>query len=347
MVHEVDVEVGILIQDQLAIGRALVVERIVRHRRECRLQLRQRVHRGLRPRIFLAVERKAAVLAIDRNEALLEVSALDRGIGALLAFQPECIDVLPRNAFEGGDRIGADALVRLRMPRAQAQIAVVHHERPLAAPAFHRHHLGAAGDHEVFGTRHDGVGRHVDAGDAGAAEAIERNGAGAHVVTGIERRHPAEIAALLAALRTGAPDDVVDVGGVDPGALGQRPQHGGAQLLRVNARQRALAGLANAPRRPACVDDQRVHGVSPQIADLSGICRPRDRKVNSRRCRALCNSGQDSTALERLNATCQRIRAPRRRRDRAARMRQNGRPSASPSSAECWRSSAPSICAPA
>jgi hypothetical protein len=32
----------------------------------------------------------------------------------------------------------------------------------------------------------------------------------------------------------------------------------------MDARQGALAGLADAPRRPACVDDQRVnHGIFP------------------------------------------------------------------------------------
>ena len=55
-----------------------------------------------------------------------------------------------RDAFQRGDGVGADALVRLRMQRAQAQIAGVHHERAFAAAAFHRHHLGAAGDHQIF-----------------------------------------------------------------------------------------------------------------------------------------------------------------------------------------------------
>jgi hypothetical protein len=157
--------------------------------------------------------------------------------------------------------MGADALVRLRMTGAQAKIAIVHHERPFAASAFHRHHLGTAGDHEVLRTRHDRVGRHVDAGNPGTAKPIQRDGASAHVITGIERRHPAEIAALRAALRTGAPDDVVDISSIDAGSIGERPQYGCAQLLRMNARQRAFAGLANATRRPAGVDDQRVnHG---------------------------------------------------------------------------------------
>ena len=194
------------------------------------------------------------------------MAALDGGRRPLLAFEAEFIDILPRDAFQRRHRVGADALMRLRMPGAQAKIAVVHHERPLAAAAFHRHHLGAAGDHEILGARHDGIGRHVDAGDAGTAEPIQRDGAGAHVIAGIERRHPAEIAALLAALRTGAPDDVVDIGGIDAGAIGQRAQYRCAELLRMDARQGALAGLADAPRRPACVDDQRVnHGVSLKV----------------------------------------------------------------------------------
>ena len=265
--HEVDVEVGIFVQDQFAVGRALVVERVVRDCGECGLETRKTFHRGLRPRIFFAVERKAAVLAMNGNEALAEMAALDGGSRSLLAFQSELVDVLPRNAFEGCDRVGANALVRLRMPGTQAQVAGIHHERPLAATAFHRHHLGAAGDHKVLGTGHDRIGRHVDAGDAGAAEAIERNGAGAHVIAGIERRHPPQISALLAALRTGAPDDVIDVSRVDPGAIRQRPQHGRAQLLWMDARERALAGLANASRRSACVDNQRVnHGVSLKMS---------------------------------------------------------------------------------
>ncbi len=56
------------------------------------------------------------------------------------------------------------------------------------------------------------------------------------VVAGVERRHAAQIAALLAALGAGAPDDVVDVGGVEVVALGQRLQHRGAQVLRMDSR---------------------------------------------------------------------------------------------------------------
>ena len=87
--HEIDLEVGIFLQDQVAIGGALVVERIVRHRRERRLQTGQPFERGLRPRIFLPVEREAAILAMDRNQALVEIAGLDGGGGLLLALEPE------------------------------------------------------------------------------------------------------------------------------------------------------------------------------------------------------------------------------------------------------------------
>ena len=63
-------------------------------------------------------------------------------------------------------------------------------------------------------------------------------------------------------LRGGAPDDVVDVGGVDAGALGERLQHRRGQLLRMDLRQRALVVLADAARRAAGIDDPGFgHGV--------------------------------------------------------------------------------------
>ena len=119
---------------------------------------------------------------------------------------------------------------------------------------------------EVLGAGHDRRGGHVDAGDAGTTEAIERNGAGARIVAGVERRHAAEIAALRPALGTGAPDDIVDIGGIDAGAVGQRAQHGRAQLLRMDAGQGAFAGLADTTRRSACVNNKGIyHGVFPPL----------------------------------------------------------------------------------
>ncbi|MEI2698166.1 MAG: hypothetical protein V9E94_07405 [Microthrixaceae bacterium] len=52
------------------------------------------------------------------------------------------------------------------------------------------------------------------------------------------------------------PHHVVDVSGVQIVALGQRLEHGPTQVLGVQMGQSAPALLADAPRRPAGVDDQ-------------------------------------------------------------------------------------------
>src|SRR5690606_12164832 len=81
------------------------------------------------------------------------------------------------------------------------------------------------------------------------------------VVAGAEGRHAAEAGALLAALGAGAPDDVVDLGGVDAVALGDGLEHGGAQLLGMEGGEGALAPLADATGGAAGVDDpDSVHG---------------------------------------------------------------------------------------
>ena len=97
---------------------------------------------------------------------------VDGSAALLLALIPEPVDVLPCDAFEGRHCVRADALMGLWMNCPQMQIAGIHHQGAFAAAAFHRHHLGAASDHEMLGARHDGGRRHVDAGDPRAAEAV-------------------------------------------------------------------------------------------------------------------------------------------------------------------------------
>ena len=111
----------------------------------------------MRTREFFFVERQGAVFFIDGHKALVEMPALDRGIGALLADQRQFIDGLTRNTFQRRDRIGANALMLLRMTRAQTQIAGIHERRRFRIGGRRRvaHHLRAAGDDEVFHTRHN------------------------------------------------------------------------------------------------------------------------------------------------------------------------------------------------
>ena len=63
--------------------------------------------RGLWPRIFLAIQRKAAVLAVNRHQALVEMTTLDRSSGALLRdFATAPLDWRSRSALvcAGGHR---------------------------------------------------------------------------------------------------------------------------------------------------------------------------------------------------------------------------------------------------
>ena len=107
----------------------------------------------------------------------------------------------------------------------------------------------------VLQAGHDRGGGEVDGGDPRAAVAVEGHAARVDVVAGIERGHAAEVAALGADLAAGAPDDVVDVGGVEAVPLGQGPQDGGADDLGVLVGEGPLADLADAPRGADGVDD--------------------------------------------------------------------------------------------
>src|SRR3546814_4414355 len=57
------------------------------------------------------------------------VAVPDGVVGALLADQGQFVERLAGNPFHGGDGVGADTLVRLRMLGAQAEVAAVHQRR--------------------------------------------------------------------------------------------------------------------------------------------------------------------------------------------------------------------------
>src|SRR5689334_17620094 len=67
------------------------------------------------------------------DEALAEMTAGDGRGGALLAFQRKFVDGFARDAFHSRDRIGADALIGLRMHRTQVQVAVSNRGGPSLA----------------------------------------------------------------------------------------------------------------------------------------------------------------------------------------------------------------------
>ena len=202
------------------------------------------------------VQGQGAVFVVDGHHGASEAILGDGCLGTLLAFIGEAIHVFPADAFEGGDEVCADTLVPLGLKVPEGHVARVHK----AAPGKGRgvgHHFRASGDYAVFHARHDAGGGEVHGGDAGAAEAVQGDAAGGGVPAREEEGHATEAGALLAFLGARAPDHIVHLGGIQIVTRLQRLQHRGAQMLRMQMGEGALALLPNAPGRPRRVDDPR------------------------------------------------------------------------------------------
>jgi len=152
--------------------------------------------------------------------------------------------------------------VALRVRAHQALVVAAHHRR--LEPGGHlvlghlsgeAHHFGAAGDDAVFHPAHHLCRSQRHAGDAAAAEPVERGAAGRHVIACIERGHAAQVARLHPVLRADRPDHVVDRRGIEIVAILDRGETGGREVLRVHVRERALALLADPARGADSVDD--------------------------------------------------------------------------------------------
>ena len=97
------------------------------------------------------VEGDRAVEVVHGHEALVEAALLDRDVGPALGLRREGVEGLARNAFERRDGIRADALMRLRVELLQVHVVRPHRQHALLRE---RHHLGAAGDHEILHAGH-------------------------------------------------------------------------------------------------------------------------------------------------------------------------------------------------
>jgi hypothetical protein len=99
-----------------------------------------------------------------------------------------------------------------------------------------------------------------------AAEPVQRRAARLHVIARVQRRHPSQVAALLAALGGGGPDDVVHLRCVQIVALLQGLEHRGGEMLGVHVRQCALPLLADPAGCAHRIDDISVRqGPSPMV----------------------------------------------------------------------------------
>src|SRR5690606_26010095 len=102
------------------------------------------------------------------------------------------------------------------------------------------HHLHASGHDQVLDSRHHGLGREVDGLLGGAALAVD---GGARNVFGQARGQPGgagDVGRLRAELVDAAEDDVVDLAGVDAGALDRGLDDVPGEVGRVDLAQTAL-----------------------------------------------------------------------------------------------------------
>src|SRR3546814_19602649 len=87
-------------------------------------------------------------------------------------------------------------------------------------------------------------GGEIHRADPAATKTIECRATRLGVKARRQRRHAAEVAALLAVLRRGRPDDVVDRRGVEIIAVADRCENGCGEELGGEARKSAVPGLA-------------------------------------------------------------------------------------------------------
>ena len=140
------------------------------------------------------------------------------------------------------------------------QVFVVGVEAVGAVACRAAHRLDAGADDELLvagadahrGERHRLLAR--------PAEAIQRDAGDGHRPSGVEHGHAADVVRVITGVRTVAADDVVDVDGVEPGAVAQSVEHLAEHLLRMEVGEAALALLADPTRRTNGVDDPGLIG---------------------------------------------------------------------------------------
>ena len=183
---------------------------------------------------------------------------------ALLRAQGERVLVLARDAPALGDvlarlahRLERELRLHRRVREAPAQGRVVH--RPVAAReggvrlrgherrAAHR--LDAAGHEQVAVAGGDRVAGADDGREAGRAEPIHGHSRNRVGQPREQRRHPGDVAVVLARLVRAAEVDVLDLRRVDAGALDRRGHRERRQVVRPHSCQAAAVAPDRRPHR--------------------------------------------------------------------------------------------------
>ena len=118
VMHVVDLDIGIGAAHD---GIERLARLVYRHRHEVRkhrLQRGEPFQRGLRPREFIARQRKRTVLVVHRHHAAVEVTVLHGDLRPLLALEGQCVYLLAGDALERGP------LLPRRLARARGRAAL-------------------------------------------------------------------------------------------------------------------------------------------------------------------------------------------------------------------------------
>ena len=212
--------------------------------------------------VFLAVERGAAVLAVDRHEALAKCPPL-MAAAARSVFRAES-STSARDAFQRRPPRRRRRPMLLRMPGRAGEIAIVL-MNALRRTAFLE--SSRCPWHTRARTPTYRFCRPVDAGDAGPAEPIQ--------LTALARIHSLSSPTSGRDRRSAARCDwcpiYVATSAVLMPFVGQRTQYRFAELLRMDARQGPLPPC-RCPPAPACTMSTRQPWCLPQFFDRC-ICR--------------------------------------------------------------------------
>src|SRR5581483_10608817 len=151
MMYMLDLQVRITLIDQLTVSEGTSLGSHVSHLDKAGFQSGEILRGGLRPGMLILGQEHGSLIAYNRNDRAIEASFPDRAAGTLLTLEGECIQCVTTNALQGGNGIGAQALMRLRMALLQSLVPGSQTGRPeasrghlLAHGLDMRHHLRAA-----------------------------------------------------------------------------------------------------------------------------------------------------------------------------------------------------------
>ena len=211
---------------------------LLAHRGEGGLERAQRLHRGFGTHMFVMVEDDLAHHVANGDDRFGEAALVPRHLGALLALDGIGVGIVAADAEFGGDDVRANALGR--------EIGFVRDRRVHGERAAIRRHGHAAHGFDAATDGEQGFARQyfrsgdVDGFEAGGAEAVDLDAWRGEGIIGVEDGGAGDVRPLLTDRRDAAQNDVVDIDGVDRGAIADRLQHLGRELDRGDFVQRTV-----------------------------------------------------------------------------------------------------------